>query len=443
MDTTDPQPGPVPEKMPETRLDRQLRIPGWDQQALEEARLAVFGDDDLLASLYVLSAAALGLNNIILIAPTWDKGLIETAHRVNARLRLSIVEGFYTHPVLDEIFWPCTAIVDLTSYALANKLLLERGFRSRVPVIRGFCRQESAEEGVTVFAYRKGREWQDLRAVVSPSNLPGDHFDDGVLDIVAAGVALEETKNVAMGRSVSEDMIVYRRPKLAATRSDTRADTRVCVVGAGALGNFVGLGLALAGVRSITVMDPDAVEVTNLNRQVFLGDGVGRSKAEVLAERLHALYGIRMEARVGYCRRDTQLDGYDAVFDCVDNFETRIVLSERCRDEGRVLISGGTSPESGQVVVYDPGRGDDGTLAELLGLNQIVGERDVNAYRRDRASCAYEPDPSVIMVNQIIAGLMVDSYRHLLAGQEAMNIFYPFPPLSSSPAGTPWMRRRP
>jgi len=405
--------------MPDVRFDRQLRIQGWDQQALEEARIAVFGDDDLLASLYVLSAAALGLNNIVLIAPRWDEGLLDTARRVNPRLRLSVVDGYYTHPALDDIFWPCTAIVDLTHYALANKLLLEKGFRSGAPVIRGFCYQQDGEEGLKVFAYRRGREWQELWELLSPSNLPGDHFDDGVLDIVGAGIALEETKNAVMKHRVSEDVIVYRRPRVLAEGSDAR----VCVVGAGALGNFVGLGLAFAGVRNITVIDPDVVDVTNLNRQVFLADGIGRSKAEVLCERLHALFGAQADARVAYFRRDTQLAGYHAVFDCVDNFETRIVLSEKSRDEGRVLISGGTGPEAGQVVVYDPAR-DDKTPAEVLGLYGVVDQRQIETYERESAACAYRPEPSVIMVNQVIGGLMVDSWRRVASGQTGENVFY-------------------
>jgi len=413
------QAGPADVKMPDPRLDRQLRIPEWDQQALGEARIAVFGDDDLLASLFVLSAAALGLNNIVLIAPTWHRGLVETAHQVNPMLRLTVVEGLYTHPILDEIFWPCTVIVDLTHYALANKLLLEKGYRSDVPVIRGFCRKEKGVEGLRIFTYRRGREWQELSEVVSPSNLPGAHFDDGILDLVAAGVALEETKNLVMGHRVSGDLIRYERPTMAARG----ADARVGVVGAGALGNFVGLGLAFAGVRSATVIDPDLVDVTNLNRQVFLADGIGRSKAEVLCERLHALFGIQADARVAYLRRKTELAGYDVIFDCVDNFETRVILSEKCRDEGKVLISGGTGPEAGQVIVFDPARGN-GTPAEVLGLYEIVEQRAIDAYQRKTASCAYQPEPSVVMTNQIIAGLMVDAYRILRGGGEARNIFY-------------------
>lgn len=405
--------------MPDPRLDRQLRISGWDQQALEEARIAVFGDVDLLASLYVLSAAALGLNTIVLIAPRWDEALLDTARRVNPRLRLSIVEGYYTHPVLEEILGPCSVLVDLSQYGLANKLLLDRGFRRDIPVIRGFCYAEDGVQGLKIFTYRRGREWQGLEEMVSPWNLPGEHFDDGVLDLISSGIALEETKSILMGQKVSDEIIGYRRPRV----TPTGCNSRVCVVGAGALGNFVGLGLAFAGVRSITVIDPDRVDVTNLNRQVFLADGIGRSKAEVLCERLRTLFGVQAEARLAYVRRDTPLSGYDAVFDCVDNFETRIVLSENCRDGGRVLISGGTGPEAGQVVVYDPAR-KNGTPAEVLGLYDVVDRRRIETYERESAACASRPEPSVIMTNQIIAGCMVDSYRRLLAGHAPANLFY-------------------
>jgi molybdopterin/thiamine biosynthesis adenylyltransferase len=412
-------PAPAREKSPDPRLDRQLRILEWDQRALDEARIAVFGDDDLLASLYLLSAAALGVNDIVLVAPRWDGGLVETARQLNPKVRLALIEGLHTHPILDGLFLPCSVIVDLTRYALANKLLLETAFRSGIPLIRGFCVEGDGLEGLAVFTYRRGREWQALWDLLSPSNLPREHFDDGILDLVAAGIALEETKNVLMGQTVSEDLIGYRRPKL-----ETRwADARVAVVGAGALGNFVGLGLAFAGARNVTVMDPDLVDVTNLNRQVLLAGGVSRPKAEVLCQRLESLFGIRAEARAEYLGKDTGLAGFDAIFDCVDNFETRIVLSERCRDEGKILISGGTGPGAGQVIVFDPTRGTE-TPAELLGLGDIVEGRSGEVRRRDAAACALRPEPSVVMANQIVGALMVDSWRKLLAGAEAPNVFY-------------------
>ncbi len=143
----------------------------------------------------------------------------------------------------------------------------------------------------------------------------------------------------------------------------------------------------------------------------------------MLCEKLHRLFGIQADARVAYVRRNTELAAYDAIFDCVDNFETRIVLSEKCRDEGKVLISGGTGPQAGQVIVFDPARGNE-TPAEVLGLHEIVEERDIDAFQRETASCAYAPEPSVVMTNQIIGGLMVDAFRTLLDGGKTRNIFY-------------------
>jgi molybdopterin/thiamine biosynthesis adenylyltransferase len=401
-----------------TRLDRQLRVGGWNQQALEKSTIGVVGDKDLLASLFVLSSSALGINNVVVVAPVLDKLLVEIAGRVNPLFTLTFVEGFYTHPALDDVFRRCGAIVDLSHYGLANKLLLEKGFREGVPIVRGFSFERNKVLGLRVFTYLRGREWSELDELVSPKNLPGDHFDDGVLDTITIGIALEEVKNLLMLRNVSDALISYERATGAYSRN-----SKILVVGAGALGTFVGLGLAYSGFERCVFLDPDVVETTNLNRQVLFYDSLGRSKAETLSRRLNVHFGMRSEFQAAYFDRGFDLSPYDVVFDCVDNFETRIVLSEKCKEQGKILISGGTSADAGQVVVYRPGK-NEATPAELLGLYQIVDARDLGIPLRQRASCSYEPDPSVIMTNQITAGLMVDAYRRLLNGQEVDNIFY-------------------
>jgi molybdopterin/thiamine biosynthesis adenylyltransferase len=265
----------------------------------------------------------------------------------------------------------------------------------------------------------KGREWQELEHLVSPNNLPHDHFDDGVLDTIIAGMVLEETKNILMGRQVSEDLIGFARKKT----DDTKNQPRTLVVGSGALGIFVGLGLAHLGCRHSTFMDPDIVEETNLNRQVFFYDAVGKGKAETLSKRLNHLFKTDNQALTAYFDSGTGIAPYDIVFECVDNFETRIVLSEKCKAHGKTLISGGTSADAGQVVIYRPEKNGP-TPSELLGLYDIVEKRNVDSFRRERSSCRYQPDPSVIMTNQIVAGFMVDAFRMLLNGQEPVNVFY-------------------
>lgn len=401
------------------RLDRQLRIAGWNQDALDRARIGIVGDADRLASLYILSAAALGLSHLVVIAPCLDQRLITTARRINPALKLVFLEGYYTHPWLADLFRDCQVLVDLSQYGLANKLLLEKAYRENVPVIRGFVSESDDTVGFKIFTYWRGREWQELEQIVAPRNFPGEPSDDGVLALVVAGIVLEETKNLLMGQRVSAEVIAYQRPKLPPVRDNSP----VCVVGAGALGNFVGLGLAFLGAQNLTFMDPDVVEMTNLNRQVFLVDGLGLNKAEVLSARLNQWFGIEARPRAAYFRRETDISPYAVIFDCVDNFETRIILSEACQAHQKILISGGTDVAAGQVVVYDPAHHQP-TPAELLGLYDIVRRRQLIPYRHPRASCLYRPDPAVIMTNQIIAGFMVEAYRRLLHEPEPTNIFY-------------------
>jgi molybdopterin/thiamine biosynthesis adenylyltransferase len=405
--------------MRQNRLDRQLRIEGWNQQALNDAKIGVVGDDDLLASLYIMSASALGINNMFVLAPTLNAILVETAKKLNPRFIMTHIEGFYTHPIMDEIFKACNLIVDLSHYGLANKLLLEKGYRENIPIIRGLCYEQDGEQGFKTFTYMRGREWQEIEQIVSPHNLPNGHFDDGVLDTIIAGIVLEETKNLLMGQDVSDDLISYTRKKL----NPPNNQPKILVVGSGALGIFVGLGLAYSEFRNIIFMDPDIVELTNLNRQVFFYDAVGESKAKTLSMKFNKLFGIDSDAQIAYFDENFDISSFDVIFDCVDNFESRIALSEKCFDHGKMLISGGTSANAGQVVICNPADGGV-AVAELLGLYEIVENRDPDTYRRERAACLYQPDPSVIMTNQIAAGFMVDAYRMILDGQKPKNIFY-------------------
>jgi len=405
--------------MRSNRLDRQLRIEGWNQQVLENAKVGVVGDNDLLASLYLMSASALGINNMVVLAPVLDFKLVEIAKKLNPLFTLTHVEGFYTHPVMAELFKACDLIVDLSHYGLANKMLIEKGYRDKIPIIRGFCYEHNGEQGLKVFTYVRGREWQELQELISPSHFPNGHFDDGVLDTIITGITLDETKNILMGFGVSDKLISYTKAK----KTTVLSRPKILVVGSGALGNFVGVGLAYSGFRHITFMDPDVIEMTNLNRQVLFYNAIGRSKAETLAERLNSIFNTAGKAQVSYFDKDTDITAYDVVFDCVDNFESRIVLSETCKVQGKILISGGTRVDAGQIVIYNPMK-NGVTPSELLGLYDIVKERSPETYRRERAACIYQPDPSVIMTNQITAGFMVDTYRMLLDGQDPGNIFY-------------------
>ena len=75
------------------------------------------------------------------------------------------------------------------------------------------------------------------------------------------------------------------------------------------------------------------------------------------------------------------------------------------------------------MVIFNPAQPGP-TPAELLGLYDLVGRRQIDVAERQRASCVYTPEPAVIMTNQVIGGLMVDAFRRLLGGDIPPNLFY-------------------
>lgn len=421
--------------IPEARLDRQLRIPGWNQEALAQARVGVLGDDPWLTGIFTASAAALGIQGLQVVAPALDPRLLEAARGLQPGLKLAFFPGYFSHFLLEDLFSHCQVLVDLSHHALASKLLLNLAHQGRLPLVRTWLFQENGCSGLRLFPYLPGREWAELQEVVAPRQLPLLHRGDPVLALVGAGLALEVTKRVLFGESVTPELITYVRPQPFGTdlepnqrylpphRDWAAPQPAIAVVGAGALGNFVGLGLAAAGFTRLTFLDPDPVEVTNLNRQILFWDAVGQPKAEALARRLRDWFGLNADYELILVNRAQDLSSFAVVFDCTDNFESRIVLSEKCRAGGQLLISGGTGVTAGQVVVYRPDQ-DDLTPAELLGLYDIVGQRQETGRAKDRASCVYVPEPAIIMTNQIIGGLMVDLFLRVRAGEQPQNIFY-------------------
>lgn len=139
-------------------------------------------------------------------------------------------------------------------------------------------------------------------------------------------------------------------------------DARVLVVGAGGLGAPVLTYLAAAGVGTIVVADPDAVEQTNLNRQVlFTALDLGENKAIAAARRLSAfnphLRITPLPVAIGADNALVHLNDCDVVIDASDNFPTRFLLNDAAWLAGKPLVHGGIYHFTGQVTTFLPGQG--------------------------------------------------------------------------------------
>ena len=131
----------------------------------------------------------------------------------------------------------------------------------------------------------------------------------------------------------------------------------VLIVGAGGLGAPAALYLAAAGVGAIRIVDPDDVDLSNLQRQViYAGSDQGRPKVEAAAERLQglnpnvAVTGVK--AAFNAATADGLLKGVDVVLDGTDSFEVRFCVNAACVRHDTPLISGAIGRWTGQVGVF-------------------------------------------------------------------------------------------
>lgn len=135
---------------------------------------------------------------------------------------------------------------------------------------------------------------------------------------------------------------------------------KVLVVGAGGLGSAALLYLAAAGVGRLAVVDGDAVELSNLQRQILhQSAGLGRRKVASAAGSLAALNPhVQVEAldlRLDPANVRAVVQGFEVVLDASDNFPTRFLLAEFCWQAGLPLVSAAATGWHGQLLVAQPG----------------------------------------------------------------------------------------
>lgn len=153
----------------------------------------------------------------------------------------------------------------------------------------------------------------------------------------------------------------------------------VLIVGLGGLGSPAALYLAAAGVGRLILTDHDAVEISNLQRQIVHGEAsIGQAKVTSAARTLSGINaGVALECMAEKLHGPALLDAVarsTVVLDATDNFEVRFELNRACLKAGVPLVSGAAIRWEGQVAVFDPrdpdspcyrclyAEGDDGTL---------------------------------------------------------------------------------
>jgi len=133
----------------------------------------------------------------------------------------------------------------------------------------------------------------------------------------------------------------------------------VLVIGAGGLGSPAALYLGSAGVGHITVVDPDVVDLTNLQRQIAHSqERVGHTKVASIKAAIQAINPsitiTPIHARADATLLDKLVAQADVVLDCCDNFVSRHAINAACMAHRTPLVSGAAIRFDGQLSVYDP-----------------------------------------------------------------------------------------
>jgi molybdopterin/thiamine biosynthesis adenylyltransferase len=157
--------------------------------------------------------------------------------------------------------------------------------------------------------------------------------------------------------------------------------SKVLVIGCGGLGGYIIEMLSRIGIGSITVLDGDVFDETNLNRQLFSAmSNIGRKKVVVAEERVK---DVNPQVKfTGYAsifseeNSDDIIKGHDIVVDAVDNISTRLLLERKCSQHNLPLIHGAIAGWYYQISVVMPG---DNTLSKIYsdseekGIETLVG----------------------------------------------------------------------
>ncbi len=130
------------------------------------------------------------------------------------------------------------------------------------------------------------------------------------------------------------------------------------IIGAGGLGSPAALYLAAAGIGTLTLVDDDVVDLTNLQRQILHATAsVGHPKVEsarVTLARLNPDVNVHVVARRADAEwLDSVVPNATIVLDCTDNFSTRHLINRACVTHQIPLVSGAALRFDGQISTFD------------------------------------------------------------------------------------------
>ncbi len=405
----------------DSRYDRQVRLWGKEGQAkLEGSRVVVvgLGPQGVYTSLCL---AALGAGNIVLVdgddskkdemfldmkVPKGVRGEVypELLSRVNTQIN---IEGYGTNleTTIDHLLLRnADVVIDSTNSIRSKKMAFLFGKKEGIPVIstsskRGytktmFCRTDSEKPEEYLMPMFEGMEQDELLALLKC----------GIVAEEARKAIFKEAKDY-LKEPVRYALSSYSRlafpeigEEMPVPDLKIYSKLKAAFLGGGALGCWGAIPISKMGFARVDVFDYDAFDSTNINRQVLAYDGIGKLKSVHVASKIEKMSrgktrskGYNMLITPGF---DTE-EKYDVVFDFVDNMYTRAINTAYAIIHGIPLISAGALPFSARWNIQADGK------TQCQDCLFEIYKAGMKEEMIRRASCATEPNPSVVMSNAI------------------------------------------
>lgn len=132
-------------------------------------------------------------------------------------------------------------------------------------------------------------------------------------------------------------------------------------IGAGGLGSPFALYLVSAGIKKLTIIDNDRLDISNLQRQILYNETqIGNAKADLAKEVLSKLNSdVKVNTYKEYVDRNSitrylKEEDYDFIVDCSDNFSTKFLVNKVSVENGIKCVIAGIKDFYGQIITVNP-----------------------------------------------------------------------------------------
>ncbi len=185
----------------------------------------------------------------------------------------------------------------------------------------------------------------------------------------SVGIAGRLVEITALENDIIPERYIRNMQTISIDDQISLLNAKVCIVGLGGLGGAVTELLARIGVGSLTLVDGDTFEDSNLNRQMLSTEHLlSTPKTDAAAARIKKINSsVEIFSCPEFMNHENAgqfVNGTDAVVDCLDNIKTRFILEDAARNTGIPMIFAAVAGHIGQISTIFP---------EDTGLKLIYG----------------------------------------------------------------------